>query len=209
MRVCLFKNNNLTRVLGKSHALSRRKCSALIFFKSGLKQSSHPDLMKQAPTGTHWGWGEAPAHLHVSFQLEIILALQSAEARRRNEPWRCFKGVRDREKKACDDRWGGWKFNWRSAKVSETKDGEGRWLDGEGLGRRQGAALHNQEVDTQDNQTYVLGIGAGNKLLCCTQWRRGQMEFTSSQCLSPQAGRLLEDQRHEVMPSRLCWNEIA
>lgn len=30
--------------------------------------------------GTHWGKGEATAHLHDSFQLEIILALQTAEA---------------------------------------------------------------------------------------------------------------------------------
>lgn len=88
-------------------------------------------------------------------------------------------------------------------------------MDGAGLGRRKGAVVaRNQEVDEQEENWgsenkkeerwggYVHGTGAGNKLVCCTQRRRGQMEFSSdraSEYLSPQAAWLAEDQRHKVM----------
>lgn len=50
---------------------------------------------------------------------------------------------------------------------------------------------------------YVLGIGAGDKLVCCTQRSRGQMKFSSDRApeyLSPQAAR----RRPKIKDIRRC-----
>lgn len=47
-----------------------------------------------------------------------------------------------------------------------------------------------------------FGIGAGNKLVCCTQRKRGQLEFSSDRTpeyLSTEAEGPAAHQRHKVM----------
>lgn len=59
---------------------------------------------------------------------------------------------------------------------------------------------------------YLLGIGAQNKLVCCTEWRRGQLEFSSDRVpenLCTEAGGPAEHQRQKVMLWRLRGNQIV
>lgn len=51
---------------------------------------------------------------------------------------------------------------------------------------------------------YVLGIGAENKLVCCAQRRRGQVEFSSDRAPEspPRAGGPTEHQRQKEMLGR-------
>lgn len=91
-----------------------------------------------------------------------------------------------------------------------------------GLGRRKRAEVCDNlegEMSKRRNRGaeeercgYVLGIGAGYKLVCCTQRRRGQLEFSSDrppEYLSPQAGGLVEHQRHKVMLWRQRYKILA
>lgn len=84
----------------------------------------------------------------------------------------------------------------KGAKVADNLEGE--------MSRR-GSMRPRMRMRRRRCGGYVLGIGAGNKLVCCTLRRRGQVEFSSDRAPEspPRAGGPAEHQRQKVMLWRL------
>lgn len=175
--------------------------------KNKYKISSLPGLRKLTPKGTHWGKGEAAAHLHVSIQLEIIFTSRAAKAWSWNEPWRRFKGERDWEKK----NW--WWIGRAEAECGREVRDEGRLLDRVGLEEEKYRRLTTRRERRAGGETRARGeVGVTDlALVQDVHWhvlrRGGQMEFSSEtppEYPPLQAAGPTAHQRQKVSSWRLC-----
>ncbi len=109
--------------------------------------------------------------MHVSFQLEIILALRAAGAWSWNEPWRRFKGEKEESRKAVGDG-----MNIEDREETELifrgwNNRRWRWLDKVGLGRRKGAEVDdNLEGEINRRRTWRVRMRRGEGYVTGKNW---------------------------------------